>query len=357
MLSRSLSALEDPTSQHVMPTATVRDGGDPAPELLMLPPTGLPNKRKRTKRVLEEEEYVDALSHIIERDYFPQLAASRGSVDGRDDYNGLSVDTFFQQYTSYDNDSFEDLQQKSVEEHQRRYHWLYELPDDGSGVHRRSGMLMLYYLGDKILTAEQRQKMDTIMNGEEHVGDNRPNGSQPWRFRVRNQFMFPPELAVSEDVCRMRDSEAPDLNDKNNKQEWKTILPVGQTSSLLLKNGEADTNGAALNTGPNNMAALQQALTRYNRRFSGVQVRGEKTIQRNNTNLPPPSSQTPTSTLTSEQLLSWDRSYRSKQQQQQQQAGALTAFNRGQYALEAPHTPSLRSSGGGSSTAGDSASE
>ncbi len=357
-----LASLEDPTSLHVMPAPALRADAGKVHNSLMLPPAGGPTKRKRKQQVLEEEDYVEALSHIIERDYFPQLAASRAHDEGNSQLDGLSVDSFFQKYTSYDNDSFEELQQKSTEDHQRRYPWLYELPDDEDGKHRRSGMMMLYYLGDKVLTADQRDKMDKIMNGPENVGGNRPNGSQPWRFRVRNQLMFPPELAVSEDVCRMRDHEAPDIvHDRTQTlAQQKCILPADPNSQLLLLNGESGSD-KSLNNRTNNLAALQQALVRYNKRYSGPTVRSEKVIQRHNTSLPTPSASSAdvtTSTLTSEQLLSWDRSHRARQQAQQLQhlQRYPNASGMRRFVLEEPHTPSLRSSGGGS-TVGDSASE
>ena len=356
-----LASLEDPTSLHVMPAPSVRADVTKVHNALMLPPAGGPSKRKRKQQVLEEEEYVEALSHIIERDYFPQLAESRARDEGNSELDGLSVDAFFQKYTSYDNDSFEELQQKSTEDHQRRYPWLYELPDDVDGKHRRSGMMMLYYLGDKVLTADQRDKMDKIMNGPENVGDNRPNGSQPWRFRVRNQLMFPPELAVSEDVCRMRDHVAPDIvhDPTQTLAQQKCILPADPNNQLLLMNGESGSNNS-FNNRTNNLAALQQALVRYNKRYSGPSVRSEKVIQRHNTSLPTPSASSAdvtTSTLTSEQLLSWDRSHRARQQAQQlQHLQYPSASGMRRFVLEEPHTPSLRSSGGGS-TVGDSASE
>jgi hypothetical protein len=107
-----MELLEDPTSRHVMP-----QGGSSsavvsvAAQGLMLPPTGT-WASKRRKKVLEEEEYVDMLSHIIERDYFPRLAASREDTEHGvgDSVSQLSVSSFFQNFTSYDNDSFLDLQ-------------------------------------------------------------------------------------------------------------------------------------------------------------------------------------------------------------------------------------------------------
>ena len=260
-------------------------------------------------KVLEEEEYVDALAAIIERDYFPHIADMRNklqaletvskdlnrtaresitsqakvkhqsytylqaiapsnanepgvndgiirSQDVRDEEarvvttgsggaerkvnktQDLSVDEFFRRFTSFDNASFDQLQQLAVDEHRRKFHWAYDEEDqpqsdddevedqeggsDGTGTgnrrkmkpRRRPGMLMLYYLGDgadgRKLSVAERAHMDSLLNSERtRAGfsdyDNRPNGADQWRFRVRNQFMFPPQLRDSQDTCRMND--------------------------------------------------------------------------------------------------------------------------------------------------------
>lgn len=356
---QSLTIYEDPYARQVMPAASAQ----------MLPPTGLPQKRKRKQEILDEEEYVDALSRIIERDYFPQLAAAKSHAHSAEtagqDISGLTVDSFFDKFTSYDNDSFEDLQQKSVEEFRRKHAWLYELPpDEVSGKHRISGMMMLYYLGNEVISAEQREKMDAILNGPEDVGDNRPNGSQPARFRVRNQLMFPPELAVSEDICRMHEDVANATHAATagaqapSQGNFKSILPGQQVShNLMIENSEAGPGGGkklllndgttakSLNNQANNLTALQQALVRYNRRLaSGNQSdpRNEKVIQRSNTSLPAAaiaSHTEGTPTLTSAQLLAWEHS------QQAKNSGYQVATRRFPgLVLEEPHTPSLRSS-------------
>lgn len=79
--------------------------------------------------VLEEEEYLDRLDHIIERDFFPKLNAIRRD-DHRDGLQGtndetLGVDAFLATHTSEDNDAFRRLQEKHVKEHRRKYWWAY----------------------------------------------------------------------------------------------------------------------------------------------------------------------------------------------------------------------------------------
>jgi hypothetical protein len=337
-----LSRLEDPSQQHAMPSAvTVKVHS--AGEDTMQAPRALPVKHgvKRKKKVLEEEEYVDTLSHIIERDYFPQLAASRVSPEETAATSSdLSVTSFFEQFTSYDNDSFEDLQRQSQAEHRKKFHWLYELPaiegdpTAGADTQRRPGMLMLYYLGNNVLSAQQRERMDAILDGaaEERVGDGRRNGVAMGKFRVRNQLMFPPELAASEDTC---DMHAP-------RTGLRAILPAPENAGQkLLTDGPAAT--AAFNNRSNNLEALHRAVARYNSRVNTApDARHEKIIQKRNTDFPAPSPGTEDAgpSLTAAMMRSWQAAFRD---QLGQGADARTRWQGG-LALEAPHTPSLRSS-------------
>lgn len=189
------------------------------------------NRKKRKSEVLSEEEYVDRLEAIIERDFFPQLPQMRAMLaylkehdtydlsalrrtyrqlfptlpSPQDDGEGkdkLSIAEFFNKYISEDNSSFLDLQQRSIEEHRAKYHWMYEALDNAimDAPSRRPGMLMLYYIGNRLLTAGERQEVDRILNGEADF-DQRPNSLSTWAFRVRNQLMFPPVLEDSMRTC------------------------------------------------------------------------------------------------------------------------------------------------------------
>jgi len=263
----------------------------------MLPPSGPLSKPQLLARsrqtVLDEEDYVGILSSIIERDYFPHLSAVRGGTEGgwdtvsSDAVRDMTVDSFFKQFTSYDNDSFEDLQQKSVEEHRRKYHWLYE---EGISSDSKKGMMMLYFIGDKILTEDERKKMDYILDngvfgtddsglgfGAPLAGDSRCNRTDPWRFRVRNQLMFPPELKDSEDTCGMHDFPVGSVVDRHSVQ--RSILPVPTDTTLRI------TAGAESRQLHQNMKhALHFAVSTYNMRVGEV-IRAEKTIQRHNTSI------------------------------------------------------------------------
>jgi hypothetical protein len=154
------------------------------------------------------------------------------------------------------------------------------------------------------------------------------------KFRVRNQLMFPPELAASEDTC---DMHAP-------RTGMRTILPdAGAGLGLKLLTDGSDVQEGAFNNRSNNLEALHRAVARYNNRVSAApDARHEKIIQKRNTDFLAPSygSEDARLSLTTAQLLSWQAASNGPQGQG---ASARTRWQRG-LALEAPHTPSLRSS-------------
>ena len=69
-----LRMMEDPTLWHIMPSRSNKK----KEESKMLPPP--PKKRKI---VLDEDEYVEAIGKVIERDYFPDLDKYRSYLEVR----------------------------------------------------------------------------------------------------------------------------------------------------------------------------------------------------------------------------------------------------------------------------------
>lgn len=225
-MKKNESQLIDPSDQHVLPSSALSTRED-----LMPPPVSKPRKKQRV--VLSEEEYLDALGSIIERDYYPDNAVMRRqlrmldtlqeggggdrtarirltdirnvqhgnitplavrdqeeySPDG-ERYIDLTVNEFFSRFTSEDNDSFEKIREKDIADFKKKFHWVFE----PSSADKASGYLMLYHMGGKELTSTERQKMDKLLEGRRVIGDERPNQVNTWRFKVRNSLLFPPEL-------------------------------------------------------------------------------------------------------------------------------------------------------------------
>lgn len=294
------------TDHQIMPTGSKRSSSLMAPPSL---PYSLGDKAKKQKVVLDEDSYVNSLGVIIERDYFPELSKRKAQLEvleknqhidfvtlskiykelfiDRDSYinhglyddvpdlniKNLSVDDFFREYISEDNYSFEELQKQSMIEHRKKFHWVYENSDrllmDGSNdQQKKAGMLMLYYIGNKVLTHEERNKMDSILNRSSSYGssinDQRPNTVGNAKFRVRNQLMFPPELEDSEDTCLMHDHH------ESRGGSHRSALPtIMNDDTLALENGKE-----------------VRLLTSYASSSSNSGVKQEKIIQRNNTSLP-----------------------------------------------------------------------
>ncbi|KAG7396458.1 E3 ubiquitin-protein ligase arih2 [Phytophthora boehmeriae] len=207
--------------------------------------------RNKTKVVLEEEEYVEALGQIIERDFFPDLpdlkrqtallrgdegetpladmtlraVSRRGSASVRSNASGMGWDdptpnpepaagdeeeeetkseatgamtlnAFVATHTSEDNESFNELQKKTVKEHQRRYHWAFD--DD-----KEKGDPKLHLLTDGTWISKERRQIADDACAPKGLKDSRPVVPESWRYRARNPLLFPPELEATRDICRV----------------------------------------------------------------------------------------------------------------------------------------------------------
>ncbi|KAF0734058.1 hypothetical protein Ae201684P_002981 [Aphanomyces euteiches] len=230
------------------------------------------------KQVLEEEEYVEALDKIIERDFFPDLQklkdhslwldalasnnprliqevrqhllqqkkaqdAPRSSSnpeakrkhrtplptassswdqptpprESTDDFDSperqddrppseptneatkLTLNHFIALHTSEDNAAFEELQEKAIKDHKRKYHWAYE-DTDGRGDSK-----LLLLKDGTWMTKEQRQLMDKACDTKLALEDKRPVAPDTWAFRARNPLLFPPDLDTNRKICKVQE--------------------------------------------------------------------------------------------------------------------------------------------------------
>ncbi|KAL3673269.1 hypothetical protein V7S43_000990 [Phytophthora oleae] len=226
------------------------------------------------KVVLEEEEYVEALGQIIERDFFPDIpklkeqtellrdeegtlpwtdttlraaSISRGNASVRSSASGtgwdqptptleqsesadvrrqddnaqddakasMTLNRFVATHTSEDNEAFIELQEKAVKDHQRRYHWAFD--DD-----KEKGDPKLHLLTNgEWISKDQRQIADEACRPK-GPKDDRPSAPETWKYRARNPLLFPPELEATRDICQVE---------------------VGSNGQLLLENGPKARSG------------------------------------------------------------------------------------------------------------------
>ena len=300
-------------------------------EFKMPPPESVYRPKKQLKRklhsktVLEEDSYVDALSQIIERDYFPDTAKLRTHLellnahdnnntaavsaihrqiltehrrststpsrthgqsqtpnprvsidDGTGDeksvpIDGLTVDEFLKIYTSEDNESFEILQQRDLEKWRQIRHWAYDSESTEEGDYeKRPGMLMLYHMGGKVLSAQQRGKMDALLELPKSVGDDKPNNLDTWRFRVRNNLMFPPSLLDSE-----YGSNSINADHSSTSSNQALLCNNPSTNNNRLESSDSSASQTSLVRKPSVTA----------NRWVGTSTRAAKMIQKGNTSL------------------------------------------------------------------------
>ena len=162
--------------------------------IIMPPPVGRPSKAKApAKVVLDEETYVKSIESIIERDFFPQLGRLKRKLDAEVESSAIEVSNtnlsgFFAKYTSEDNSSFEEIHEEDLDQHRRQYHWAYDSADHPSDKMR------LYFMDNKVLTLEEREKFDMILDKKSSTMLTQSSGAPiMWRHDTRNSFMFPVE--------------------------------------------------------------------------------------------------------------------------------------------------------------------
>ncbi|RQM23500.1 hypothetical protein B5M09_007683 [Aphanomyces astaci] len=227
------------------------------------------------KHVLEEDEYVDALDKIIERDFFPDLQRLKHQTMVRPML--LSKKVLHAKHTSEDNAAFEELQEKAVNDHKRKYHWAYEdtanrgdaklhLLNDGTWISRERRQLMDKACDTKLGTAficSLPERSSIILGSTQrtygHISlylaleDSRPAAPDTWTFRVRNPLHFPPDLDTNRSICKVPPLNAPPLSSALLQLEHGGTAPTlgaagdgnPSAASVVAANGTKRTGAAA----------------------------------------------------------------------------------------------------------------
>ena len=121
--------------------------------LTKIEPKSTPQVERSLNRqvVLEEDEYTEALSHIIARDFFPSQTPSRTNGEPerkRARYDkDLSLDTFQARYTSEDNSSFTQILDEENRVRKEKWAWAWDAQkrverQQDKMIERRENMLI-----------------------------------------------------------------------------------------------------------------------------------------------------------------------------------------------------------------------
>ncbi|KAL8005430.1 putative nuclear protein DGCR14/ESS-2 [Plasmopara halstedii] len=243
------------------------------------------------KVVLEEDEYVETLGLIIERDFFPDLpklqkqrrllladegtetalraisttsddtsVRSNASVVGwdqptpyaklaagdrvqvEDDSNSvmasMTLNRFVATHTSEDNESFKELQEKAVNDHQRKYHWAFDENKD-------KGDSKLHLLANGTWISKDQRKLVDEACAPKGLKDDRPGFPETWRYRARNPLIFQPELEATRDICQIKaDSKGQLLLEKDPNS--RSRLPPRSRAKTVYANSRFFSNDVQL---------------------------------------------------------------------------------------------------------------
>lgn len=216
-----------------------------------------PPKRKAV--VLEEEEYVDTLEHIVTRDYFPSLlpatpdpsrpkstttpslrpgkrprvetlneweeeeeeAAAEGTQGAEEEEAEAGVDSddaamppprsvasrrsrsalprsardmtlteFALTHTSEDNQAFQDLQEKKIQELKEKYFWYQESANKALRLEHRASERSVHR---SLLPVEWRVPGEPSTDSRMEEEESTPTATlSTWKYRARNQLMYAP---------------------------------------------------------------------------------------------------------------------------------------------------------------------
>ena len=181
------------------------------------------------------------------------------TTDSKDNItHNQNLTNFLKLYNSEDNDSFEQLHAKDQQDRRRKAHWLYDDDSlDSQGQKRQAGMLMWYFAGGRQLTQADRQQVDRLLmseaeedaeldreGGGRSLQQQRPSQVDTWKFRVRNQLMFPPDLQSSRDTCALANSSTSTRGNQRQQQTAAALPPPRPATSSALHIQDRDTSSS-----------------------------------------------------------------------------------------------------------------
>ena len=247
-------------------------------------------KKKRKAKVLEEDEYVEKVEKIIERDFFPELdklkarsdyidAADRNDTnqmqrlrerfstsrinrlespatfDGtpisrksedvtqnqsdksevsseiseNNELKGVSLDQFLSKHTSEDNESFHDLMEEQREEFERTHAWMFK-KDEQLSIEDKRSQLALPSIEDQSIDKNQKKLDSKPLDG--------------WTYKNENAVFYVPSGAPLSDTEKIEIAKKERVINRENTRfknnPWK-VSGEDQRSNLVAAKKEADS--------------------------------------------------------------------------------------------------------------------
>ena len=244
-------------------------------------------KKKRKAKVLEEDEYVEKVEKIIERDFFPELdklkaqsdyidAAERKDTtqmqrlrerfstnrinrlespagfedhgefsrknpeetpksfqtdpdDERDkELKGVSLDQFLSKHTSEDNESFHDLMEEQREEFERTHSWMFKKEEQLS-IEDKKTQLTLPSIEDQSATKSEKRPESKPLDG--------------WTYKNENAVFYHPRGAPLSDREKIEIAKKERVINRENTRfksnPWK--MSEAQRNNLVAAKKEAES--------------------------------------------------------------------------------------------------------------------
>lgn len=199
----------------------------------------VPNK---TQKILEEDEYLDRMSKIIRRDFFPNSElveeaysmngdmsglynntpgtdgtrlSTTSSIKSRREACSMGLNDFLDKYTSEDNAYFDKLQRKELKRHRAKYPWLY--PDKNNHNKKISQQLQLMTSQDTLALTGTDSSTKMI----------------DWPHNPKNSLFYPPSDVES------RNKRQTIINYNSSKYAnepiFKRPLPIASSSKCVAR--------------------------------------------------------------------------------------------------------------------------
>ncbi len=169
------------------------------------------DNHKMSRIVLEDEEYMQGLSEVIKRDFFPLLQADASSVG-----DIASINDFNTKFTSKDDVEYGKLQQKTVEAQREKLDRLYSMDDSGERRLENVKSRQVVLHNDVFKKPRRKGTRNALFFPQAHIGS---SGGAGKRIIIENtRLEQAKEKHFSSSV-----SEVSEVSSASNLETWRMV--------------------------------------------------------------------------------------------------------------------------------------